>query len=100
MTATRKNAPKAHNLVYLNRDRGYRFVDRDPQMVELCGLISMSEMSVGEIIERIYEATGGAYSVSKSTINSWLNGKVNRPQNFGMTWVAFALGYERKWTKI
>jgi IS30 family transposase len=91
---------KAHNLVFLNRDRGYRFRDRDPQMVELCSLIHDSEMDVMEICREVYRVSRGVYSIGNSTIYNWLNGKTRRPQNMTLNWVAFAIGYERKWTKI
>lgn len=91
---------KPHNLAYLHRDRGYRFQDRDPQMIELCGLINASEMSVPSICNKVASTTGGAYRVSDTTVYNWLNGKTRRPQSFSMNWVGFALGYERKWTKI
>lgn len=91
---------RPHKLQHLERDRGYRFQDRDPSMVELCDIIYNSELDVKEIVELVSKATGGAYSVGKSTIYNWLNGKTKRPQSFGMNWVGFALGYERKWTKL
>jgi hypothetical protein len=99
MTKTTK-AIKAKNVVYLNRDRGYRFQDRDPAMEELCDLIDKSGMSIPQIVEETYKATKGVYAVSPSTIANWLGGKTIRPQNFTMTWVGFALGYQRKWTRI
>jgi|SRR5215467_7925891 len=92
--------PKAHNLAYLHRDRGYRFEDRDPKMIELCDLIYASELSVYEICNAVSKATSGAYRVSDSCVGNWLNGKTKRPQSYTMDWVGFALGYERKWTKI
>ena len=91
---------KVHNLAFLHRDRGYRFQERDPQMIELCGLITESEMPVGAICGAVSKATGGAYAVAHSTIDNWLNGKTRRPQNLTMTWVGYALGYERRWTKL
>lgn len=93
-------APKPNNLVYLNRDRGYRFTDRDPQMIELCSLIYQSGLSVGEIIRKVTEATGGAYTPGDTTVYNWLSGKTKRPQSYTMNWVAYAIGYERKWTKL
>lgn len=92
--------PKTHNLVYLHRDRGYRFGERDPQLEHLCQLIYASEMSTRDISQSVSKSTGGAYTVSESTMTNWLNGKTKRPQNFTMTWVAFALGYERRWVKL
>lgn len=91
---------RPHNLKHLERDRGYRFQDRDPSMIELCDIIYNSELDVKDIVQLVSKASGGAYSVGKSTIYNWLNGTTKRPQSFGMNWVGFALGYERKWTKI
>jgi hypothetical protein len=90
----------AHNLAFLHRDRGYRFQERDPAMIELCTLIHDSEMSVRDIVQAVSRATGGAYNVGDSTIYNWLNGKTRRPQNITLTWVGFALGYERAWRKV
>jgi hypothetical protein len=98
VTATRKT--KVNNVVFINRDRGYRFQDRDPAMEELCDLIHKSGLTVSQIVEETYKATHGVYAVSPGTISHWLAGKTVRPQNFTMTWVGFALGYQRKWTKI
>jgi hypothetical protein len=89
-----------HNLVYLNRDRGYRFEDRDPDMEWLCDMIDKSGLSIGDIIERVLDASDNQVSVGYGTIANWLSGKTRRPQNFTMTWVSYALGYQRKWTSI
>lgn len=91
---------KVHKLQFLHRDRGYRFQDRDPQMEQLCSLIHASELSIEDIVKVVVGATGGAYRVSPTTIYNWLNGKTKRPQSFTMNWVGYALGYERKWTKM
>jgi len=45
---------KPHNLTYLHRDRGYRFEERDPQMVELCDIIHKSEMDIMGICRAVY----------------------------------------------
>lgn len=89
-----------HKLEFLERDRGYRFQDRDPAMEELCDLIDKSGMDVMQICREVSKATGGAYNVANSTIYNWLNGVTRRPSNYTMTWVGFALGYERKWSKV
>ena len=103
--AALKAAPKAgkgrvHNLAHVQRDRGYRFADRDPKMVELCTLIYQSELSVHTICNEVSRVSKGMYRVSDTTVANWLIGKTRRPQSFTMDWVAHALGYERKWTKI
>jgi len=96
-----KSVPKVrpNNLVFLNRDRGYRFTDTDPQLVELRTLIDKSGMTVQQIQTEVSNATGGAYTVSQATVYNWLNGKTKRPQNITMNWVAYAIGFERHWVK-
>lgn len=91
---------KTHNLAYLHRDRGYRFQDRDPAMVELCNIIYASELPIHQICNAVSKATAGSYRVSESTIANWLNGKTRRPQNLTLSWVGYALGYRREWTKL
>lgn len=89
-----------HRLEFATRDTGYRWQDRDPAMEELCSLIDASNMSVEAIVRKVAIATGGAYRVGGSTIYNWLNGKTKRPQSYTMNWVGYALGYERKWTRM
>jgi len=91
---------KTNRLEHLNRDRGYRWEDRDPDMEWLCNEITRSGKSVGDITQDVREASKGASQVSYGTIQNWLNGKTRRPQNFTLTWVSYALGYERRWTKL
>lgn len=91
---------RPHNLAYIHRDRGYQFTDRDPKMEQLCDLIDKSDMSVYAITQKVANMTHGAYRVSESTIANWLNGKTRRPQNFTMTWVGYAIGFELTWRKI
>lgn len=86
------------HLEHLNRDRGYRFVDRDPILEEITTMITDSGLSVSDIIGRIEEISDTA-TVSYSTIANWLSGKTKRPQNYTVTWVALALGYERRFVK-
>jgi hypothetical protein len=90
---------RPHNLAFLNRDRGYRFAERDPDMVELCNIISASELSVADICERVGQATKWAYTPAPGTVYNWLNGKTKRPTNHALTWVGWALGYRRSWTQ-
>ena len=91
---------KVHKLQYLHRDRGYRFAERDPAMIELCNIIHQSEMSVPDIQAAVYKATGGAFTIGNNTIYHWLNGKTKRPSNHTLTWVGYALGYTREWTRL
>jgi hypothetical protein len=77
----------ARNLTHLHRDRGYRFVDRDPVLDEVCRLITDSGLSSQTIAMRS--------GVSAQTINSWLGGRTKRPQNLTVDHVLLALGYRR-----
>lgn len=88
------------NLRHVARDTGYRFVEQDSKMVELCAIITDSGKEVAAITDDVHKKSRGVCSISRTTINNWLNGTTRRPQNFTMDWVGFALGYERKWTKI
>jgi len=88
------------NLSRALRDKSYRWVDRDPDLEEICNLITESGRSHYNISQQISKETGGAFSVSPATMDRWMDGKVRRPQNFTISWVSFALGYERRWVKI
>jgi hypothetical protein len=88
------------NLAHVARDRGYRWVDRDPVLDEITGLITDSGLSVTAITAKIArDGKGGAHGAN-GTVNNWLKGRTRRPQNFTVTWVAFALGYERRFVKV
>jgi hypothetical protein len=100
MTRTANSGGNVHRLELVNRNQAYRFSEQDPAMVELCSLIDASELSITEIVRRVSRASGGAYNIGSSTIYNWLNGKTKRPQSYTMNWAGFALGYERKWTKM
>jgi hypothetical protein len=91
--------PKARNLGHLKRDRGYRFVDRDPVLDEITRMITDSGKSIGDIIEDVLDASHNTVHLGYSTIANWLSGKTRRPQNLTVTWVAHALGFERKFVK-
>lgn len=82
------------------RDIGYRFKDRDADMDWICQQIIRSELSTYEISNIISRKTGSAYSVSPTTMNKWLNGTTKKPQNYTLTWVAYALGYEKTWGRL
>lgn len=97
MTKAKSNV---HRLEFVSRDTGYRFRDRDPALEELCDLIDKSGLDVLDICRAVVRSSKGSASIANSTIYNWLNGKTKRPQSYGMNWVGFALGYERKWRKI
>lgn len=88
---------RPNNLQHIHRDRGYRHTDRDPDMEWVCNAITRSGLDIGELIERVLDASGGSVTISYGCIERWLSGKTRRPQNHTLTWVARALGYERHW---
>ncbi len=90
---------RPRNLVHLNRDRGYRFKERDPVLEEITKMITDSELEIGEIIEKVLDISDNQVHLSYSTIANWQSGKTRRPQNFTVVWVAAALGYKRVWQK-
>lgn len=90
----------AHNLVYLHRDRGYRFTDRDPAMEELCDIIEKRNLSAGAVAKLVYDASKGKVNLHYRTVENWLNGKTKKPQNYTLDWAGYALGLERKWRPI
>jgi hypothetical protein len=89
---------RPHNLEFIRRDRGYRFGDRDPDMEWICSIIYRSELSIGDIIEKVLDVSQDQVHISYGTISKWLDGTTKRPQNHTLKWVALALGYERSWT--
>ena len=91
---------RARNLAHINRDRGYRWTARDEVLEEIAGMITDSGLSIGDIIERVLDLSGNTIHISYSTIANWQSGKTKRPQNWTVEWVAYALGYERKWRKF
>jgi hypothetical protein len=91
-------APKRPNFIpstpkYL----GYNWLDKDPDMDLIVGLIGESGLSP-EDIEHETEALG--HKVSRYTIMGWLYKSVRRPQNYTMTIVALALGYSKTWAPM
>lgn len=100
MLSAKDNSARPNNLAYLRRDRGYRFLDRDPELEEVCSIVSKSGLSSAEISSKITQLSKSSASVAPTTIDNWLSGKTKRPQNYTLTWVMSALGYERKWRKI
>lgn len=92
---------KPNKLQHLHRDRGYRFTDdRDPDMEWITREIDKSGLSISELLEAVLDVSDGAAHVSYGTILNWLNGTTKRPQNFTLTVVARALGYDREFRKI
>ena len=91
-------APKRPNFIpatpnYLS----YNWIDKDPDMDLIVGLIGESGLSPEEI-EHATEKLG--HKVSRYTIMGWLYKSVRRPQNYTMTIVALALGYTKTWAPL
>jgi hypothetical protein len=84
--AKTKTTP-ARNLSHLNRDRGYRFTDRDPVLELVSRVITDSGLSLAAI-----EAKSG---VCAPTLRKWMNGVTKRPQNATVDMVLRQLGYTR-----
>jgi DNA-binding transcriptional regulator YiaG len=82
-----KKSRNIRNLAHLNRDRGYRFVDRDPILDEISRLITDSGLSAQTIAMRS--------GVTARTITNWQNGRTKKPQNLTVDHVLIALGYRR-----
>lgn len=91
--------PKPHNLNFLDRDRGYRFQDRDPDMEFICNIIEKQEIAIGDIIDAVLDLSNNTVDISYGTILRWLNGKTRKPTNYYLTWVARALGVERSFVE-
>lgn len=60
---SKDNSPRVNNLVHLHRDRGYRFLDRDPELDEVCSIIDKSKLSSIEISSKIAELSKSSASV-------------------------------------
>jgi hypothetical protein len=81
------------------RDKGYRFKDRDPVMDEICRMITDSGLSL-KAISDLTANVGSWARVVPGTMKRWLDGRTRKPQNFTVTWVAYVLGFERKWIRV
>lgn len=79
-------------ISHATKDKGYRFIDKDPTLIELLILIEKS----GKSWARISRETG----VSYTTLRNWELGKTRRPQNVTMEFVARAVGYRRVWAVL
>ena len=98
LAQVKRPAPRRPNFIpstpnYL----GYNWIDKDPDMDLIVGLIGESGLSP-EDIEHETEKLG--HKVSRYTIMGWLYKSVRRPQNYTMTIVALALGYSKTWAPI
>ena len=91
-------APRRPNFIPATPNYlAYNWIDKDPDMDFIVGLIGESGLSP-EDIEHETEALG--HKVSRYTIMGWLYKSVRRPQNYTMTIVAMALGYSKTWAPM
>jgi hypothetical protein len=87
--------PKRPNFIPSTPDYlQYNWLEKDPDMDLILGLIGESGLSP-EDIEHETERLG--HRVSRFTVLSWMYKGVRRPQNFTLTIVALALGYQKTW---
>jgi hypothetical protein len=95
ISQAQRPAPKRANFIpqtpnYLS----YNWIDKDPDMEFITGLIGESGLSPEDIE---FETEKLGHKVSRYTIMGWLYKSVRRPQNYTMTIVALALGYTKTW---
>jgi hypothetical protein len=89
-------APKRPNFIPTTpKYYGYQWLDKDPDLEFIVGLIGESGLSPEDIE---HETTALGFKVSRFTILNWIYGSVRRPQNYTLTIVAMALGYTKQWT--
>ena len=80
--------------------KGHLWRTRDPVMDRICAIIDESGMTSYAISQKVARMTGGGGSVSITTINKWMDGKVSRPSNYCVDLVALACGWSREWRRI
>ena len=87
----RTSKPKlVRNLNHLDRDRGYRFTDRDPILEFIANDITDSGWPLSYVALRS--------GVTIGTLYNWLSGKTKHPQNIKVEAVLIALGWSRSLT--
>ena len=88
-------APKRPNFIPTTpKYYGYQWMDKDPDLEFIVGLIGESGMSPEDIET---ETARLNCKVSRFTILNWIYGSTRRPQNYTLTVVAMALGYVKTW---
>lgn len=80
------------NLSHLERDRGYRWADRDPVLDFVTRDITDSGWPLSYVAERS--------GVSVAALRCWMNGRTRRPANATVEAVLTALGWHRTITTI
>lgn len=84
---TVKRPSLIRNPAHIDRDRGYRFTDRDPILEFIANDITDSGWPLAFISERS--------GVAKATLYKWMNGQTRHPQNITVEAVLVALGWTR-----
>ena len=90
-------APKRANFIPSTPNYfGYNWIDKDPDMEFIVGILGESGLSPEDVEE---ETAKLGHKVSRYTIIGWLYGSVRRPQNYTMTIVALACGWTKQWSQ-
>lgn len=78
-----------------------RWSDTDPDLEYICSIMEASNLAPEDISQEIYRASAGLFRVSASHIKyNLLKGRVRRPRNSTIAWIACVCGYERIWRRI
>lgn len=86
-----RSKPRVNRVSHAQRDKGYKFIEKDPVLDALITLVEQSPKSLKAICDQS--------GVSQSCLRNWMYGKTKRPQNITMEFVARAIGYQRgPWT--
>jgi hypothetical protein len=85
--AMTKTKTRPRRLEHLERDRGYRFTDRDP----ILELVSRAITDSGWSLKGIEDKCG----VTTTTLRAWQSGRTRRPQNSTVEMVLRTLGWSR-----
>jgi hypothetical protein len=91
-------APKRPNFIPSTPNYfAYSFLDKDPDMDLIVGLIGEAGLSPEDIE---HETAKLGHRVSRHTIIGWLYGSTRRPQGVTMTLVAMACGWVKTWHPV
>lgn len=87
MPVTKRKKPRVNRISHAQRDKGYKFMEKDPVLDQLITLVEESPKSLAKISDES--------GVSKSCLRNWMYGRTRRPQNITMDFVARAVGVVR-----
>lgn len=88
---------RANNLVYLHRDRGYRFNEPDSLLYHVRIAINDASMSSNALSECVHRETGE--TVMSTTIDNLMNGRTQKPHLRTVRLIMLALGYHLCWRR-